>query len=236
MTTSYPAAFEKYNAASKAAVKFTNKNWTKSAITRERIRLLSEARAALVAAVPAPAEDDAPDARATHEALAQLSPHNADTVAVTRNEWEKVKSLLDSGRNFAHLIDNADRNRLAAILDRLPTEIATQSDQPDDTIREVEGRVLARLAELGDEKASAAQAATGAAQHDGAWRKVIEQATTGRVTVDTWSALHRSSPEEYRAALNDDDPERSEVQVAIEHLDKIARSFAPEEATSGPAA
>lgn len=230
MKSNYSAAYAKFNAASKAAAKFTDKNWNEAAITRERVRLLAAARAELLAVVPALAEGEAPDAQATRAALAQLAPHDANTIAVTSNEWAKVKALLDSGRNFAHLIDNADRNRLAAILDRLPTEIATQTDQPDDTIREVENRVLARLAEIGDEKAKAAQAATTTAQHEAAWRKVIDEATKGRPSIGALSALHRTSPEDYRAVADDDDVERPEVNRTIDHLDQIASTLAPEAA------
>jgi hypothetical protein len=97
MTTSYPEAFAKFRASTKAAVEFQDPNWTNSAITRERIKRLKAARDELRKVTPLANNAGAADRTAKNAILGRLRPTNADTVAVAANEWAKLSKLLDSG-------------------------------------------------------------------------------------------------------------------------------------------
>lgn len=120
-TTNYGAARQKFKAAQKAAVTFRDENWTNSAITRERVKRLNHARVELLAALPEKATEV--DTSARNGVLEALLPNNADSAAVTTNEWGKVEKLLGTGRNFVRIIEQADKRRLAAIIDQLPNAL-----------------------------------------------------------------------------------------------------------------
>jgi len=230
--TDYKKAWSDYLAAAQDAVKFTDPNWTNTAITRERYKRLTAARKALAAVLPPRSEQGAANDAGQAEALAQLAVTNADSAAVANNEWAKLKSMLDSGRNLAQLISNADRRRLSAVLDHLDADLAPGSEDPEGVRAEIEGRVLSRLAELGDEKAQQVQQAAVVATHENAWRQVIEQGTRGEVNIPARTALRRASTDEYEAAFPDSN-ESDAMREAIAHLDRLAPSLA--EAPSGDA-
>jgi hypothetical protein len=222
---SYPEAFRKFRASTKAAVEFNDPNWTNSAITRERVKRLTGARAELLATLPPETARKTAEPSLRAKALEQLRPTNADTVAVTSNEWGKVKALLDAGRNLERMIQQADRTRLAAIIDRLPTELAVQYDDADDSITEVEELVLARLVELGDQAATQFQEAQQVADYETAWVQVIQEAVAGEVSVGALTALYRATPEEHEATVGEDPFDEGAVASKVQHLDRLAESI-----------
>ena len=227
----YRDAFSRFLAEQKAAVQFHNPNYSNSAITRERYKRLQEARETLkinargYAAIQ-PGND--PTA-ALAEAFEGIQARDADSVAVANNEWGKVRAMLDSGRELGQMIDNADRRRLSAILDRVE-ELGIQSGDVEGVTAEVQQRVLARLAALGDEKAKAAITAQEASRFGSAWQQVIEQALAGQVSVDARGALFNVSPEDYQATFGLDDPDWPEVDQTVQHLDRLGPSLAEESA------
>jgi hypothetical protein len=225
----YRDAFAQFLVAQKEAVKFTNSNFTNSAITRERYRRLQEARETLrvSAAGHAVTLGTIDPEAALAEAFDGILARDADSVAVANNEWTKVRAMLDSGRELGQIIDNADRRRLSAVLDRIE-ELGTASGDPKGVTAEVQARVLDRLAALGDEKATAAVTARESAQHSAAWSKVIEEALAGPVSVGTRSALFNASPDDFRATIGQD--EWPEVDEAVQQLDRIAPNLTPESA------
>jgi hypothetical protein len=220
-------ALQTFNAGVRAGVEFQDPNWTNSAITRERARRVEAAREALKTALkdtPAQAavQDTAPLRQA---ALDQLRPMDADTIAVANNEWAKAEKLLRAGWSYDQLIRAADRQRLVAMLDQLPTELAATSPNPESVIAEVEGLVLGRLIELDDSKATQFDAARQSASYDESWREVLAQSIDGSVTVDAWSALYRSSPDDYREAMQSYS-EASDALDQVQHLIRVAASTA----------
>jgi hypothetical protein len=230
MTSSnYRTAFANFLAAQKEAVQFSNSNFTNSAVTRERFKRLEAARQTLRSA----AVDEAtlasgidPEA-AIADAFEGISTRDADSVAVASNEWSKVRSMLDSGRELGQIIDSSDRRRLSAVLDHID-ELGAESGDAVGVAAEVQARLLDRLASLGDDKAIAAVEAQVDARHHAAWAGVIEEALTGRVSVDTRTALFNAAPEDFRATIGQDDPDWPNVENTVAHLDGLAPTLATE--------
>ncbi|WP_263091699.1 hypothetical protein [Curtobacterium sp. RIT-PI-V] len=67
---------------------------------------------------------------------------------MTSNEWAKVEVRLNAGQNLAKLIESADRETLAAIVDQMPTRLVTTSPEPEDAIAEIGALAVRRLAAL----------------------------------------------------------------------------------------
>lgn len=230
MTSSnYRTAFANFLAAQKEAVQFSNSNFTNSAITRERFKRLEAAREALrstVANEATLASGLDPEA-AIADAFEGISTRDADSVAVASNEWNKVRAMLDSGRELGQIIDNSDRRRLSAVLDHID-ELGAESGDAAGVAAEVQGRLLDRLASLGDDKAITAVEARAEARHHAAWGGVIEEALKGRVSVDTRTALFNAAPEDFRATIGQDDPDWPSVEGTVAHLDSLAPALATE--------
>lgn len=231
-TPSYAEVYAKYQAETRAAVKFHDPNWSNSAIMRERHKRVHAAREELRQALNTSTTQATADPNtARMVAFEQIATTDASSVAVATNEWGKVRVLLDAGRNLSQIIDTADRRRLSAILDHLDSDLAIQTDDPVGVAAEVSQAVLVRLAALGDPKAQEAIVALESAQHGAAWQQVIEQAANGQVTADARAALHRANAHEYRAAFDDGDLEAAEIDQAIANLDALRLDS--EEVTSG---
>jgi hypothetical protein len=233
--TDYKQAFGNYLTAAQAAVKFHDPNYTNNAITKERAKRLQAARAELAKVLPSRIEREAaPDTSAMNDALAQLAVTNADTAAVSQNEWAKVKAMLDNGRNLAKLIEQSDQRRLMAIMDHLDTDLVAGTGDEAGVRAEVSQAVLARLGDLGDAKAQAALAGQTAGAHDRAWHEVIAQATRGEVNIPARTALKRASADDYDAAFPDTN-EATTLAQAISHLDHVA-PYVPEAASGNASA
>ena len=223
----YRDAFAQFLGAQKAAVNFTNPNYTEDALSRERIKRLADARETLkinVAGYAVTQRTGDPTA-ALAEAFDGIATRDADSVAVANNEWSKVRTMLDAGRELGQIIDNSDRRRLCAILDRVE-ELALESGDVEGVTAEVQNRVLARLAALGDQAATTAIQVRDQARYGDTWGRVVEQAVAGRVSADVRSALFSASPEDYEATFGIDDPEWPEVEQTVEYLDRIAPNLA----------
>lgn len=226
-TTNYVEALKKFNNAQKAAVSFKDDNWTNSAITRERVKRLNQARAELLATVPeAPTQVDT---SARSGVVAALLPSTADSAAITANEWSKVEKLLGAGRNFVRIIEQADKRRLAAIIDQLPTHLDAQADNSDEEtaeiVAEVQDRVFQRLVELGDEDAAKALQGESGTRKQAAWERVVRETIKGDVSIEAWSDLNRAAPDERAIAQDDDAGEAADVAHKVQALDAVARNI-----------
>lgn len=233
--TKYAESYNKFKAALKSAVEFHDPNWTRSAMNRERIARLNRARAELQASLSATrTEIDHSDRQ---KVLATLAPTDAHTVALASNEWAKVEKLLGAGRNFARIIEQADRGRLAAILDQLPTHLDAQADNDDEQtaaiVGEVQELVFSRLVALGDEDAAKAVEAEKATGTAAAWEQVIHEALSGdgEVTIEAWSALNRFAPDEREVAQGDDPMEAATISGKVQALDAVASNINSTEAS-----
>ncbi|OII24129.1 hypothetical protein [Curtobacterium sp. MCBA15_013] len=130
-------------------------------------------------------------------------------MALIGNEWAKIEARLNAGHNLTKMIESADRETLAAIVDRMPTRLIVTSPQPDDAIAEIEGLAVERLASMGDPTALAAVEASSAEQLGDAWAAVLEQAVSQHsVSATTSTLLYNADVEEWRATVGqtpDDD-------------------------------
>ena len=226
-TTNYVEALKKFSNAQKAAVNFKDDNWTNSATTRERVKRLNQARAELLATIPdKPTEADT---SARGGVLETLLPTNADSAAITASEWSKVEKLLGAGRNFVRIIEQADKRRLAAIIDQLPTHLDAQGDHTDEVtagiVAEVQDRVFERLVELGDEDAAKALASESGTRKQAAWERVVREAVDGDVSIEAWSDLNRIAPEEREVAQDEDPGEAADIAHKVRSLDAVARNI-----------
>jgi hypothetical protein len=227
-STNYAELFNKFSNSRKAAVEFHDLNWTNSAITRERIKRLSQARTELLGSLPETrTEIDDSDRQ---KVLTTLAPTDAHSVALSNNEWAKVEKLLGAGRNFARIIEHADRGRLAAILDQLPTHLDAQADNDDEQtaaiVAEVQELVFSRLVDVGDQDATNALEAEKVTGRAAAWEQVISEVAKGEVSIEAWSALNRFAPDEREAAQESDGygVEAAGITDKVRSLDHIARN------------
>jgi hypothetical protein len=226
MTETYKGALAEFLAAQKAAVKFTNPNFTNSAITKERARRLKAARDEFrkVADRVRTLSPKVDPEKAVADAFDSILAKDANSVAVASNEWAKVRAMLNSGRELGQIIDGADRRRLSAILDHTE-ELGIEAKDLQGVTAEVQTRILGRLAALGDEKAIAASQARDQAKYGTAWDKVVDEVIGGKLSVTTQSALFGVAPDEFRETLGVDDPESLDISQTVAHLDQLAPSL-----------
>ncbi|WP_430645348.1 hypothetical protein [Agromyces sp. GXS1127] len=93
-----------------------------------------------------PPEPTAPDRQPVLDAL---TPKGADDIALQAHQWAKVRALLDAGRDLPTIIADADRTRLAAILDNLETMPEVLEDsQPASVVEFIQGAVWDRLVQV----------------------------------------------------------------------------------------
>lgn len=181
-------AYQRYRAELAEAVKWSNPNYTNSAITRERARRMMEAWKNLLGAIPA--QVTAPDPTPA-EYVDSLRPTTADQVAVAQFEWGQAKTLLDSGRSLdqiIHAASPANLRAVAAYMDTLPEVVS--SIAPDEVVAEVKSLVFDRLAEAGDEGAAQVRTAQQAVAAPNAWRRVLTEALEGQPSVSAQTELH----------------------------------------------
>lgn len=146
---------------------------------RARQRAEVEAiRARLLEAMP-PEPAAAPDRQPVFDAL---TPTTADAIARVQHEQSKVGVLLAAGRIMEHIIANASRDRLAAILDGLETSVEVlEASNPEARMEHLRGVIWDRLTEV-DDAAKAIVAAEDATLPARAWRSILEGvATTGEI-------------------------------------------------------
>lgn len=218
-------AYQRYRAELAEAVKWSNPNYTNSAITRERARRLMEARKNLLAAIPAEATASGPTPA---EYIDSLRPATADQVAVAQFEWGQGKALLDAGRSLDQIIHSASPARLravAAYIDTLPEVVS--SIAPDQVVAEVRSLVFDRLADAGDEGAAHVRSAQQAVAAPNAWRRVLTEALEGQLSIGAATELHRADPEGF-AAMDRSEFLSADIDVdqRVEALDRVIRSKA----------
>lgn len=221
--TTYIEALKRYQNATQNTVQFQNENYTEEAIEQEQIKQLSQARQVLF-------QDKKNVQKRTHgkevqvvrkEILEALAVADADTVAISNNEWAKVKTLLESGRDLAHIIDNAEKRRLISILDNIEVELGMNAPDAKSVIVEVEDRVLERLEKLGYEPAIELGQLIESERYETAWAQIIDEvAVNGKVTLEAKTALYNANADEYRAAFSDEPYGVFEVEEKISNLNQ----------------
>lgn len=171
-----------------------------------------------------PAEPAVPDRQPVLDALA---PKGADDLALQAHQWSKVRALLDAGHDLPSIIRDADRTRLAAILDNLETmPEVLQDSSPASVVEFVQGAVWERLVEVDDAAGRVAtlEAATLPAL---AWRSILEGMTeTGEIPFDGLVLLHQAEPEVYDLLVDGDAlaapaPASGSIPLLVEALDRV---------------
>lgn len=154
----------------------------------------------LTAAIPA--EPTTPE---RGPVIATLAAKTADDLAFQAREWEKVRALLDAGRYLPHIVADADRVRLAAILDNLETMPEVLSDSDGASIVEsVREAVWERLVQV-DDAAKAIAAAEEATAPVVAWRAILAgMAETGEVPFEGLTLLHQTDRDAHELLLDGD--------------------------------
>jgi len=218
-------AFQRFRTELAEAVKWSNPNYTNSAITRERACRVMEARKNLLGAIP---DEETATGLTPAEYIDSLRPTTADQVAVAQFEWGQAKALLDSGRSLDQIIHTASPARLravAAYIDTLP-EVVT-SIAPDEVVAEVRSLVFEQLAESSDEGAAQVRAAQQAVAAPNAWRRVLNEALEGQPSLGAVTELHQADPEGF-AAMDRSEFASADLDVdqQVQALDRVIRSKA----------
>lgn len=213
----YADAYTAFRKAEREAVLFDNPDWHRADVHDERLKRLRAARKALRAATPArTAEGVSPAQGKATEALGNLRPTHADEVALIGNEWAKVEARLNAGYNLAKIIETADRQTLAAIVDRMPTRLIVTSPEPDDAIAEIEDMAVERLASMGDLTALASFEARSADQIASAWGAILEEvAEQHSVSTTASTMLFNADPDEWRMTVAQTPDDDHMVEKAI---------------------
>lgn len=169
-------------------------------------------RATVRAAMPA--EPTAPDRAPV---LDTLRPQTADDHATLTREREKVRALVYAGQDpsqgferepgmrLQDVIANADRTRLAAILDDLEVmpHLLVHDDR-DRLLAAYEGLIWDRLTQVDPAALTVAEEERAAAE-PAAWRAVLSDlADHGEATQESLSLLHRADPDAYRLLMDGD--------------------------------
>lgn len=179
-------------------------------------------RARLTAALPA--EPTTPDRQPVLDALA---PKDADTIALQAHQWSKVRALLDAGRDLPSIIADADRVRLAAILDNLETMPEVLEDsQPASVVEFVQGAAWDRLVQV-DPAAERIAAIERANLPAIAWRTILEGlAATGEIPFEGLVLLRQADPEAFDLLVDGDAlaapaPSGNMIPTLVESLESI---------------
>ncbi|WP_309127021.1 hypothetical protein [Microbacterium sp.] len=179
-------------------------------------------RARLTAAMPA--EPTTPDRQPVLDALA---PKGADDIALQAHQWSKVRALLDAGRDLPSIIADADRARLAAILDALETMPEVLEDsQPESVVEFVRGAVWDRLVQV-DPAAERIAAIERTNQPAIAWRTILEGlAATGEIPFDGLVLLREADAAAFDLLMDGDAvaapaPESGTIPRLVEALESV---------------
>lgn len=127
-----------------AAALIRDPHLTPEGLRARQRREVEGIRARLAAMMP-----DEPTAPDRQPVLDALTPKSADDIAVQTHQWSKVRALLDAGRDLPSIIADADRTRLAAILDALETMPEVLEDsRPEEVVAFVRDAVWNRLVQV----------------------------------------------------------------------------------------
>lgn len=205
-----------------AAALLQDQHLTPEGLRARQRRDVDVIRARLTAALPA--EPTTPDRQPVLDALA---PKDADMIALQAHQWSKVRALLDAGRDLPSIIQDADRLRLAAILDHLETMPEVLEDsRPEEVVEFIQGAVWDRLVQV-DPAAERIAAIERTNQPAIAWRAILEGlAATGEVRFEGRVLLHQVDPEAL-ALLDEGDalaapaPESGVIPRLVESLESV---------------
>ncbi|GEC74000.1 hypothetical protein [Microbacterium maritypicum] len=205
-----------------AAALLQDQHLTPEGLRARQRRDVDVIRARLTAALPA--EPTTPDRQPVLDALA---PKDADMIALQAHQWSKVRALLDAGRDLPSIIQDADRLRLAAILDHLGTMPEVLEDsRPEEVVEFIQGAVWDRLVQV-DPAAERIAAIERTNQPAIAWRAILEGlAATGEVRFEGRVLLHQVDPEAL-ALLDEGDalaapaPESGVIPRLVESLESV---------------
>ncbi|MDT0182469.1 hypothetical protein Q9S36_20030 [Microbacterium sp. ARD31] len=185
---------------------------------RREIEAIRERLAGLM-----PAEPTAPDRQPVLDALA---PKSADDIALQAHQWSKVRALLDAGRDLPRIIADADRARLAAILDGLETMPEVLNDsRPEEVVDFVRGAVWDRLVEVDPaaERVAVIERANAPAV---AWRTILEGlSATGEIPFEGLVLLRQADPVAFDLLVDGDAthapvPESGMIPRLVEALER----------------
>lgn len=187
----YLERFKQYDLAINKAVNYKNDSLTSEALKQQQQAMVSQAKKALRRDLPNPETHAGMAEVQSRKALKQLTPTTTDQIALTKNEWSKVESLLSKGLQLGKVIADADTERLSAIYDQFPTSAtATGLTDLDSVTEEINQLALTRLAELGNAQAQQAIEAQGRRQQVSTWHKAIEETCEGELSIQTRGQLH----------------------------------------------
>jgi len=157
--------------------------------------------------------------------LDALAPKGADDIALQAHQWAKVRALLDAGRDLPSIIRNADRLRLAAILDALETMPEVLEDsQPETVVEFIRGAVWDRLVQVDPaaERIATIERTNAPAI---AWRTILEGlAATGEIPFDGLVLLREADAAAFDLLMDGDAvaapaPESGTIPRLVEALD-----------------
>ncbi|MEU2203629.1 hypothetical protein AB0P19_06695 [Microbacterium oleivorans] len=183
---------------------------------RREIETIRERLAGLM-----PTEPTAPDRQPVLDAL---TPKSADDIALQAHQWSKVRALLDAGRDLPSIIADADRTRLAAILDGLETMPEVLNDsRPEEVVDFIREAVWDRLVEVDPaaERVAVIERTNAPAV---AWRTILEGlAATGEIPFDGLVLLREADAEAFDLLLDGDAlaapaPESGSIPRLVESL------------------
>ncbi|MGW3947023.1 hypothetical protein ACWEBH_12945 [Micrococcus endophyticus] len=126
LSASLVAALKWHTDAQRDAAHHEDEDLSLPALDRRRAELSADARAQLSSFVA--------NARIGYEAARRANARDLDRVpaatASTRDAWERVTMLLDSGRTLAEVVATADRETLLAVNEWGPTYLEAQAPAP----------------------------------------------------------------------------------------------------------
>lgn len=172
-----------------------------------------------------PAEPTAPDRQPVLDAL---TPKDADAIAVQAHQWSKVRALLDAGRDLPSIIADADRTRLAAILDALETMPEVLEDsRPEEVVEFIHEAVWNRLVEVDPaaERVAVIERSNAPAV---AWRTILEGlSATGEIPFDGLLLLRQSDPAAFDLLVDGDAeavpaPSGNAIPLLVESLERTS--------------
>lgn len=170
-----------------------------------------------------PAEPTAPDRQPVLDAL---TPKDADAIALQAHQWSKVRALLDAGRDLPSIIADADRTRLAAILDALETmPEVLQDSRPEEVVEFVRDSVWNRLVQVDPaaERIAVIERTNAPAI---AWRAILEGlSATGEIPFDGLLLLRQADPEAFDLLVDGDAqaapaPSGNAISLLVESLER----------------
>jgi hypothetical protein len=185
---------------------------------RREVEGIRERLAALM-----PAEPTVPDRQPVLDAL---TPKGADDIAVQAHQWSKVRALLDAGRDLPSIIAEADRTRLASILDALETMPEVLADsRPEEVVEFVRDAVWNRLVEVDPaaERIAVIERTNAPAV---AWRTILEGlSTTGEIPFEGLLLLRQADAVAFDLLVDGDAqaapaPSGNAIPLLVESLER----------------